>query len=312
MRNHVFSIRLFLFMLVGLAGISAHAQTQVFVGAKTGADVGVCSLAAPCRNVNYALTQVAAGGEINLIEAGDYAPATLTKSVTVQTAPGIIASFSAAVGPIITINAGPNDVVRLIGLTMDGQNAAARGVSANTARVVQMDRLTVTRFTSQGITLNNNSSRNVISNTTVANCNVGIVVGAVTSGSPTGISTVQAVIENCQVENCQYGYSAAANFANNSTLVTIRNSAANHCSVAGFIGGVTSGTVRLTLENILAAHNATGIQTAAGVTMRVSGSTVVGNTTGLAAGGGSLLSRLNNTVEGNGTNGTFTGTFAAK
>ena len=301
----------FVIVFVLWGSLTGQAQSQVFIGAKTGLDAGVCSVAAPCRNVDYALTQVAAGGEINLIESGDYAPTIITKAVTVQAAPGILATFSAAVGPLVTINAGNTDVVRLRGLTLDGQGSAARGVSANTAAAVQIDGLVVTRFTSQGIVLNNNNSRNAISNTSVMNCNVGIVIGATTGGG-LAVLVMQATLENCQVERCQVGYSAAANVAGNLTVVTIRNSSANHCTTSGFNGVVVNGTVRLTLENILAAHNATGVQATLNVTTRASNSTIVINTMGLNAGGGSLLSRLNNTVEGNTTNGTFTGTFTAK
>jgi hypothetical protein len=296
-------------VLLCAASVTGYAQTQVFIGAKTGLDGGNCTVNNPCRNVNYALTQVAAGGEINIIESGDYASASLTKSVTVQATPGIIASFSTNVGACIAINAAATDVVSLRNLFLNGQGLAARGVSGNTAAAIQIDRLTVTRFTAQGIIFNNVNSKNSVTNTIVTNCNVGIGVGLINSG----LNTIKAVIENCQVENCQFGYSLSAQYALNQVRVTIRDSAATHCTASGFNHAGGSGTVTSMLEGILAMNNNTALLAGTNTTVFVSNSTIVQNDTGLnTAGGGSILTRRNNTVESNAIPGAFTGVYSAK
>jgi hypothetical protein len=297
------------FVLLCAASVAVHAQSQVFIGAKTGMDAGNCTVNAPCREVNYALTQVVTGGEINIVESGNYANATINKSVTVQTAPGVVASFSTNIGPCFAINAAATDVISLRGLSLNGQGVAARGVSGNTAAAIQIDRLTVERFASQGIIFNNVNSKNSVTNTIVTNCNIGIGVGLINSG----LNTIKAAIENCQVENCQTGYSLSALYALNLVSVTIRNSSAVHCTVTGFNHAGGSGSVTAMLEGILAMNNNTALRAGTNTAVRVSNSMIVQNDTGLnASGGGSILTRLNNTFENNSIPGAFTGTYTPK
>ncbi len=297
------------FALLCAASVAVHAQSQVFIGAKTGMDAGNCNVNAPCREVNYALTQVAAGGEINIIESGDYANALINKSVTVQTAPGIVASFSTNIGPCFAINAAATDFITLRGLSLNGQGVAARGVSGNTAAAIQIDRLTVTRFAAQGIIFNNINSKNSVSKTIFTNSNVGIGVGVINSG----LNSIKAVIENCQVENCQTGYSMSALYTSNQVSVTIRNSSASHCTVTGFNNSGGSGSATTILESILAVNNVTALRSSVNATTFVSNSTIVQNGIGLnSSGGGSIMTRLNNTFENNSIPGAFTGTYSAK
>jgi hypothetical protein len=305
------SFRFSLVHLVLLCGatVAVHAQSQVFIGAKTGQDAGACTTAAPCRNVNYALTQVAAGGEINIVESGDYAAATINKAVTVQAAPGVVATFSTAFSSCIAINAGASEVVSLRGLFLNGQGTAAQGVSGNSAAAVLLDRLTITRFTSQGIILNNTNGKNAITNTVVTNCNVGIGVTSIAAG----LLSMHTAIENCQVQNCQTGYSIAANFSLNQVRATIRNSSASNCSSIGFNHVSLGGSVAVMLEGILAFNNNTAVRSTSNTVVRVSNSTITYNDSGLnTSGGGSILTRLNNTFENNSIPGAFTGTYTAK
>ncbi|MDQ6701827.1 MAG: hypothetical protein M3Z96_01330 [Pseudomonadota bacterium] len=51
----------------GLSAVAAHAANRTFVSGK-GTDSGACALAAPCRTFAFALTQTAAGGEIDVLD----------------------------------------------------------------------------------------------------------------------------------------------------------------------------------------------------------------------------------------------------
>src|SRR5580658_8330297 len=81
----------------------------------TGTDAGTCAVAAPCRTITYALTQLANNGELVFLTSGGYGPATITQGVTLS-AEGVHASISAPTGSGLTINA-PGNVVTVRGLT---------------------------------------------------------------------------------------------------------------------------------------------------------------------------------------------------
>ena len=64
--------------------------------------------------------QAAAGGEIDALDSGDYGPVTITKAITLDG--GNVAYIGAAGSNGITISAGPNDVVIIRNLRIDGLN----------------------------------------------------------------------------------------------------------------------------------------------------------------------------------------------
>jgi hypothetical protein len=94
---------------------AAEAQVaRVFVSV-TGNDANVCSnIGTPCRTLGGGIAQVDPQGEVIVIDSGSYAGATITKSVKVNVAPGVVA-FS---GLQITVNPGAGEVVVLRGLTL--------------------------------------------------------------------------------------------------------------------------------------------------------------------------------------------------
>jgi hypothetical protein len=106
-------------LLIGLALVAscgtAEAQVaRVFVSVN-GNDANVCSnIATPCRTFAGGITQVDAQGEVIVIDSGSYAGGTITKSVKINVAAGVVA-FS---GLPITVDPGAGGVVVLRGLTL--------------------------------------------------------------------------------------------------------------------------------------------------------------------------------------------------
>src|SRR5260221_11254978 len=97
-RNTILGI----FLALPFLGLTA--QAQAFVSASSGVDVGACPLNAPCRSITYSLTQAAEGGTVNVIDSGIYDPFVVTKSMTVQTAPGVVAVITRnTAGPGVSI-----------------------------------------------------------------------------------------------------------------------------------------------------------------------------------------------------------------
>ena len=118
---------------LALAG-AAHAQvSRVFVSVN-GNDANVCSnIATPCRTFGGGVSQVDAHGEVIVIDSGSYAGGTITKSVKIDVAPGVVA-FS---GLPITVNPGAGQVVVLRGLTLKAATlGTGSGIAHQTGKLI--------------------------------------------------------------------------------------------------------------------------------------------------------------------------------
>src|SRR5215468_5994432 len=70
-------------IVCALSAGQIRAQTRAFVAAQ-GGDGNPCSFALPCRTFQHAHDTVAAGGEIDVIDAAGYGALTITKSISIQ------------------------------------------------------------------------------------------------------------------------------------------------------------------------------------------------------------------------------------
>src|SRR5438045_8844983 len=104
------------------------AQVNRAAVSVNGVDGNPCSPASPCRSINYALSQTNAGGEIIVLDSGGYGAFTVTKSVSVEAAPGVHAGITAASGTAISINAGASDKLVLRGLSLSGVGTGSAGI----------------------------------------------------------------------------------------------------------------------------------------------------------------------------------------
>src|SRR6202171_5869295 len=102
------------FVAILCASAAASAQVaRVFVSVN-GSDGNVCSnVATPCRSFSGGIAQVDPGGEVIVLDTGSYGGVTITKAVTLNVPPGVVA-FTAQ--PIV-VNAGVTDAVTIRGLT---------------------------------------------------------------------------------------------------------------------------------------------------------------------------------------------------
>jgi parallel beta helix pectate lyase-like protein len=101
-------------LVLSLFASATFAQVaRVFVSVN-GNDVNTCSnVATPCRTFSGGITQVDDGGEVIVLDTGSYGGTTITKGVTLNVPPGVVA-FAAQP---FTINA-PGKNVTLRGLTL--------------------------------------------------------------------------------------------------------------------------------------------------------------------------------------------------
>jgi hypothetical protein len=295
---------LFVITLFIATAIVAQAQSSVvYVTANRGTDLNTCTRTSPCRNIQKGVDTVAAGGEVVVLDSGDYAPFTITKSVTVAAASGVEAIVLATSGDGITVTtAATTDKVILRGLSITGQAGTTSGIHV-TAELASLhiENCVVTGFAggfpNAGISLNA-AGEYFIKDTLVRNnSGIGIYFN-------TGAGTIEGTVEHCRIENNGvYGLRVA-----NNSIVAVRDSVAAGNGGNGF--RADAATADLSVENCLARGNDSGVVATLGSTVRVSNSTLVRNNNyGLFNAGGTLQSSGNNILGGNAfgpTNGTIT------
>jgi hypothetical protein len=284
--------------------LAVGSQIRTFV-ASTGSDANPCSRVAPCRTFGAALAHTASGGEIVALDSGGYGAVTINQAVTIVAAPGIQASISPSSGAAITVDAGPGDgvVLRTLSLNAPGGQYC---IAYYSAAALHVENLVINGFTSYGIFMNLTSASELyVADTIVRNPGN----GGSTLSSGSGIADVSIV--RARLENNYLGINVASNVrASDKDTVASGN-------LYGFAATSGSSPVELNLEGCVASGNTVyGIyaySSSSTATIRVSNCSVTGNGYGILPDtNGSILSRGNNTVEGNTTNGTFSGSFAAK
>jgi hypothetical protein len=290
-----------------------HAQvTQTWVSG-TGSDSNPCSRTLPCKTFAAALLNTAAKGRINVLDAGVYGTVTINKSVTIDASEdyaGVLAAGTSA----IVISAAATDVVKLRGLTIDGNGTGLDGIQIVSAKEVHIDNCTIQGFVNRGVIVNN-ASGNInlhIRNTVIQN-NTGSPSPAGNSGAvllrPAGTAIASAIIESSHLDQNTFGLRVEGN-----SRATVSDSTASANTTFGFhavvpLGGTTPATI--ILENVVASNNTTGVQAegSAFASVRFSNAMITSNSVGLSSvTGGQLLSSVNNRVVGNGTNGSPTST----
>jgi hypothetical protein len=304
-RTPISATALLLFLAVSQAAHAQSARTWVSVNGNDGND---CSRATPCRTLSGALAKTSAGGEIDVLDSGDFGSVTLNKTVSVVT-PGVLGGIQVGTGTAITVNAGPNDEIVLRGLTIDGIGTGLDGVSFVAGGAIYIENCTINNFGRYGIDFAplNGSGKLFVTDTVVRNNGVGANGGGVHLIATTGSGFI-ASIDGLRSENNVFGLKAET-----LGVVTVRNSLSANNGFSGFtaVTPAGSGNVRLFIENSVSTHNGTnGIISSGVTTVTLSNVVVTNNPTGLnPAFGGAMISFGNNRVHGNTTDGAPTQTI---
>ena len=303
----------------------AVSPSRVFVSGR-GLDTSTCPITAPCRSFAYALTQVAAGGEIIALDTAGYGVANITQSVTIVAAPGATA-FVAAGGNAIEVNPGATDVVTLRGLALTATGAFPTfGVDFLTGQTLNIENCVINGF-NVGIhfirTADNSKPQLQVLNCTIRNNETGLSAADVGPGSPHGGPPPNI----CYVTVANSAFTGALNsglYGGDNSRVAVSDSvfAANFTGVQSAAGADYSvGEVNLDRCNI--SRNGTGVMAGGAGTLlrgivRAANCIITGNDNGMAtAVDGSTLSRVSsgvstNTIEGNGGDGGPSGNYTAK
>lgn len=183
-----------LFLLVGPADAT---MDHTYVSG-TGSDSGGCtSPSIACRTFAYAIGQTSAYGDIIAINAADYGPVSITKSINLIAQAAGPAGVTVGTGNAITISAGTGDVVNLRGLTLDGDQTASSGIVLSSAGSLTISGCFIYNFKNTGILLtpSNYSAGNVsILNSVLNNNGAGLTIRG--SGDFKTFVTVRNVVAN--------------------------------------------------------------------------------------------------------------------
>jgi Right handed beta helix region len=253
----------------------------------------VCSRVKPCRTFKTALANVAAGGEIRVLSQGSFDVVVINKSISIvgDGVSGVMAlKTTAGAVTAITIAAGPNDVINLRGLIIEGAGVGVSGIKFESGAALHIQNSVIRGFRQfpdgYGImfapkaasqlyvtdTLVADNGGNLLVTTPALRSGAGIMIGPADTGS------AKVVLDRVRVENNLVGIKIANNIsATGTTLVTMRDSiSAGNLNEGIFIQGVAT---QVTIDRSAVVNNgAAGISSNGGkLHTTLSNSLVSGN-----------------------------------
>ncbi len=158
---------------------------------------GARTRAAPCKTFAFALTQTAAGGEIDVLDPAGYGAVTINHAISIVNDGVGVAAIGVSSGNAITINAGATDSVHLRGLTLTGLGSGANGILFNRGGILAIENCVVRNFTFAGINISPSTSSSFSVSNTIASNNAGSGISVV----PAGLGVVTGVLSNVTANN---------------------------------------------------------------------------------------------------------------
>jgi hypothetical protein len=196
-----------------------------------GSDSNSCSRTAPCQTFAAAIYKTAASGEINCLDAGGFGAVVINKAITIdcQSVGGVMVSS----GNGITVYAGREDDVQLIGLDLNGLGSSLNGVSVVQARSVAIINCVIDDFRSSdgadgaGVLVAAIAAVHVeISNTVMRNNTFGVVV-IPQAGVTNGVLIEHSLIDTNATAALSLGNSSATVVLNGDSLMGSPTSISN-------------------------------------------------------------------------------------
>ncbi len=293
-----------LLALLAFSASTASAQTLRTYVSGLGDDANPGTRLAPMRTFQAAHDNTLPGGEINCLDAGNFGPVAIGKSLTID-GRGVAAGISGGVGfgvAVVGATGTINVVLRNLDLTGHETTASGNsiGVRVTGSAVVKIERCTINGFGDAGIDFRTNTAASslYVSDCSVHNCNAqGIIVNPVSATCTATI--IRTIISECG--------GAGVRSEPGATVF------AKEVTATGNGGGfsATAGS-NMTVSNCTSTFNGQGVATG-GVTELIATDVFRNAGPGLfKSGAGLLRSNKNNRVFGNNPDGTPNGTVPFK
>jgi hypothetical protein len=216
----------------GLSAALAEAGPNRTFVSRTGTDSGACTRAAPCRTFAFALTQTAAGGEIDVLDPAGYGAVTINHAISIVNDGVGVAAIGVSSGNAITINAGATDSVHLRGLTLTGLGSGSNGIQFNSGGNLAIENCVIRNFVTAGINISSTTSSSFTVSNTIASYNPGNGFGILVQ--PTGSAVVTGVLSKGTANNNNSGILVAGSSTTGASLnVTIVDTEASNNFDAG-------------------------------------------------------------------------------
>lgn len=233
--------------LLCLAPCAFSQATRTWVSG-VGDDANPASRTAPALTFAGALSKTAAGGEIDNLDTGDFAPVTISKSVTIDGAAGV-AGILVSGSPAIIISAASTIEVTLRNLQLNGDvGGGTVGIQVLSPVILHIENCKIFGFSGHGIDFEpSGASALYIKNSHIySNGGDGIYL------KPGGGSTVSIVKLHC--DDCAVGV-----HGDDHTAAVVQQSVCDGNAGAGF--ETTTGAT-MTITNSVSSLNGTGISSA--------------------------------------------------
>jgi len=308
--------------------LPAYAQFAETWVSHNGNDANVCNTeTTPCRTLAGALSMTLVGGQINVLDAGDFGVVNIGQSVSIVNA---ISGTATMIPPVpqlsqiarggpnaeINITAGANGVVTLRGLTLNAVNSSI-GVLINNASQVNIENCLIMNQNAGGIEVI--PSTDGQSQTLASSFNIEIQDSTITGNAggikiaPTTATPINVIIDKTRINNNTGGGLKADGTSGGPITVSISDSTISLNAGNGVNAVGPSNNVIINLNNDVIASNAdSGVQAnGANAAVVVNNTSILDNTVGDTASvsGGRVLTYGNNRIIGNVGSG-FTGTLS--
>jgi hypothetical protein len=289
---------------------------RTWVSATSGSDANPCTRSSPCLTFAAALAQTPAGGEIDVLDPGDFGPVTINKTVSIYSDAFAAAGVMPSPGTSgIVVSAGSSDTVNLRGLIFDGVNASGTsGIVFLSGARLNISKCVLQGFTTSGMTFSPGTGSATttvldVQDTTILNNATGVLI------QPTGNIAANVSLRGLRTDNnTGEGLRVDGTGGSGAINVAIADSTASFNASNGIdaVSGPGNATVSA-MRVVAAANGSSGIeanQSSGGTASVTLGNSMLhANAIGIqATGGAGLLTYGNNQVTGNASNGSFTGT----
>jgi len=308
-----------------LLGAPANAADRIGVSARTGVDGAGCGdVASPCRTFQFAHNAIAAGGQIDILDPGDYGPVDITKSISiVNDGVGVAGVLSVPSGAnAVVFDGAATDRVYLRGLTIDAPLGGLNGVLINTAGTAVLTGIDVRHYL-HGINICPliGPAKFVLSNSRVSDNTNGVAVMAAESPG----SVIGEIINVVSVNNKDYGIHINGDNGAAPMRLSIVKSVFSNNGLGGVFAISSTTATSVSLRDVVAANNvnsdalnpAAGFEArGASVVMRLAHSVATVNNRGVASTAGAAVESFgDNDLQGNlagavyATGGSFAGVY---
>ncbi len=287
-------MKIYMSLLAIISTFNLHALTQIWMSG-VGDDINPGSRPAPVLTIANALFKTNRAGQISPVDPGNFfsssTPIIVTQSVTIDGTALPTQVLLDVAGTGITVSAGPNDVIILRHLLLNGTGLGTTGIQFISGAQLIIEDCKIINFTGTGIDINlTNAGSVVIKNSSIGNVSTGIKI----QGSMTPLNVC---IDNIAIQGTTTAVNALIGNVNIANSFILQNK-------TGVIG---SGTSVVSCANSLFASNTTAIQSTPRATVQIANNDFYDNSTNLDnSGGGNIATANNNRTAGSATQGSPT------